>query len=155
MTFLFKQNLSMHIHPKKTHKSYSKKSCTQKNHVLHFGTVGLKALQNTRLTQAQIKSFEWAITRLLKSQKDCVKSWSKFNLNLTLTKLNLESRMGKGKGNISTSAQFLQAGTIFFEFSELSKPSKKKINSSLSKIFPVKFKLVQETQRERNSKVEC
>ena len=139
---------------KKFHKFYSKKSCTQKNHVLQDGTIGLKILSSTRLTESQIKGFEWIFKKITKTQKIKVKFWSKPNLTKTLTKLNLESRMGKGKGNIYTTAQFLKAGTIFFEFSDTNQQVTKKITTSLKTVFPKKFKVIfrqklkgRETQR--------
>lgn len=136
----------MQLVPKKTHKAYPKKTCSRKNHVLQLGISGLKILTSTRLTESQIKSFEWVLKKLLKSRKNHVKLWPKFNLNLNLTKLSAESRMGKGKGSIYTKAQFLKAGSIFFEFSETNKQTNKQIITYLSKIFPKKFKLIELTQ---------
>lgn len=136
---------------KKSHKTFPKKSCTQKNHVLQFGVIGIKNLTNLQLTEDQIKAFEWVLKKILKSQKKKIKLWVKFNLNINLTKLSLESRMGKGKGNIYTTAQFVKAGTIFFEFSETNQQLRNKILTSLVAVFPKKFKLVSQHRKGRET----
>lgn len=144
----------MQLSVKKFQKFYSKKKNSQKGHIIQDGVIGLKILTSVRLNESQIKTVEWLFKKIIKSQRFKTKLWSKFNLNHNLTKLNLESRMGKGKGSIYTKAQFIKAGTIFFEFSEISNQTLKKLKIALTTIFPKKFKLLflskikgRETQR--------
>ena len=62
-------------------------------------------------------------------------------LNKTLTKLSLESRMGKGKGSIYTRALFLKKGSIIYEFSNISDQQIKEIYMCLKKYVPAQLKI--------------
>ena len=55
------------------------------------------------------------------------------NYNQTLTKLNPESRMGKGKGLFFTKTAFIKPGMILFETDKLTNNVKKKIFNNLKK----------------------
>nr|WQF69671.1 ribosomal protein L16 [Ceramothamnion sp.] len=104
----------------KSHKNYSYFNI-QKNHVLQFGSYGFKTLNFLRLSQSQLNSLVWLIKlKIKKLTKKNVKFWILIKPNLTLTKLGLETRMGKGKGSIVTQIVFLKPGTILFEFDNLS-----------------------------------
>ncbi|MGH1163429.1 ribosomal protein L16 [Bacillus mycoides] len=54
-------------------------------------------------------------------------------MNLNLTKLNLESRMGKGKGSIYENAIFLKPGMILYEFDNFPISQKIKLFKYLKK----------------------
>ena len=63
-------------------------------------------------------------------------------LNRTLTKLSLESRMGKGKGPIYTKVLFLEKGSIIYEFENLKFQQIKEIYEFFKKYMSVKVVLV-------------
>nr|YP_009138189.1 ribosomal protein L16 [Gracilaria vermiculophylla]AHZ58216.1 ribosomal protein L16 [Gracilaria vermiculophylla]AHZ58241.1 ribosomal protein L16 [Gracilaria vermiculophylla]AXI97794.1 ribosomal protein L16 [Gracilaria vermiculophylla]WDZ68092.1 ribosomal protein L16 [Gracilaria vermiculophylla] len=106
---------------KKTHNKYSLK-LKQSNHVLHCGRFGIKSLSFSRLTETQLNALQWSILKKLKklsSNKKTFRFWTILSLNLALTKLNLESRMGKGKGSIYTHAVYIRPGMTLFEFDNI------------------------------------
>ncbi len=99
------------------------KILTNSNYLLKQGSYGFKLLTNLELTKNQLISVERLLVRKLKSLNTCSKEckfWSFISLNKTLTKLPLESRMGKGKGPILTEVVFLRKGFIIYEFKNLS-----------------------------------
>jgi len=107
---------------KKTHKKTSK-TLTSNCHLLRFGSCGFKLLNSVRLETEQLNSLKRSLTKKLKnlsSHSKDYKLWILLKPNKTLTKLSLESRMGKGKGAIYTEAVFLKKGTIIYEFQNLS-----------------------------------
>lgn len=116
----------------------------QKKHILQFGVYGFKVLHTVRLTDTQLKNIIWLIKKKLQeiSKKNYVKFWSLISLNLVLTTLGLESRMGKGKGIVSSKAVFLKPGTILFEFDNLSKYQVTDLLQFINKKFPGKIKLI-------------
>ena len=65
------------------------------NTELHFGEYGLMAMEGTWITQQQIEAARVAMTRYMKRGG---KVWINIFPHLSLTKIPLETRMGKGKG---------------------------------------------------------
>jgi ribosomal protein L16/L10AE len=63
-------------------------------------------------------------------------------LNKTLTKLPLESRMGKGKGSIYTKVVFLKKGFVLYEFQNIKNQSMKELFYFFRKYFPAKLLLI-------------
>nr|YP_009002111.1 ribosomal protein L16 [Sporolithon durum]AGU16676.1 ribosomal protein L16 [Sporolithon durum] len=120
---------------KKLHNKYPT-SYSYLRHTLRFGNLGIKSLSSTQLTENQLLCLERAILKKLRDFTPKTKSykfWSLLLLNKSLTKLNLESRMGKGKGLVYTKSVFIKPGTILFEFSNTSKPQVKKIVNFIKK----------------------
>nr|YP_009138125.1 ribosomal protein L16 [Calliarthron tuberculosum]AKG26257.1 ribosomal protein L16 [Calliarthron tuberculosum] len=106
---------------KKSHKNHIK-TLTKTRHILRFGEYGFKIMSSVTFTKEQIESLNRNLLKKLKivsiNSKN-YKFWTLLKTNKTLTKLSLESRMGKGKGSIYTEAVFLQAGSIIYEFMNL------------------------------------
>ena len=127
----------------KTHNKYTKKNYCYCN-LLQNGKYGIKNLNFLRLNEFQIKSLEWIILKKLRSitHKNSYKLWNNFFLNLNLTHLPLESRMGKGKGPIVSKAIFIKPGYIIFEFDKINKSQIKILFNFIVKKFPGKIKLI-------------
>lgn len=106
---------------KKSHKKFSK-NLTSTRHLLRFGSIGLKTTKSVILSQEQIFSLERSLNRKIKfltfNSKN-VKSWCLLHANQSVTKLSLESRMGKGKGSIYTKRVFVKPGCILYEFQNI------------------------------------
>lgn len=128
---------------KKQHNSYSY-TMLNKNHLLYFGTYGIKTLQFVRLSNSQFQTIFWVLQKKLKKieKNNKVKVWCRFTPNLVLTKLNAEARMGKGKGSITETAMFLKPGQVLFELDNLSSYQNQKLYYYLTQKFPGKLKLV-------------
>ena len=132
------------IMERKTHTS-NIKTITNSNYLLKRGYYGFKLLSDIRLTKNQIISLERLllekIKKLITPSKRC-KFWTSISLNKTLTKQPLESRMGKGKGSISTKAVFLKRGFIIYEFTNISFQQARHILFFLKKYLPNKLFLI-------------
>lgn len=129
---------------KKTHTNINK-TLTNSNHLLKFGSHGLKISSNLRLTKNQLICLDRSLLKKLKNLDTQIKNyklWSFITLNKTLTKQPLESRMGKGKGNILTEVVFLRKGSIIYEFQNIKVQSIKEIFSFFKKYLPSKLILV-------------
>lgn len=102
---------------KKTHNNH-KKLKNNCNNLLRKGSSGIK-INDFKITSKELENKVYynlikKIKKIIKSNK--INIWNKIHFNKNLTKLNLESRMGKGKGSIYTKATFLKPGDIIYEF---------------------------------------
>lgn len=130
---------------KKTHNSYAIRY-NQPNPILRFGQFGIKIMVFKRLTLNQVNSIERSFLQIVKkvvNGKKSNKIWNLLTLNLKLTKLSSESRMGKGKGAVYTKAVFLKPGTILFEFDGVSNQQMLEIFHFVRKKLSFKILLVE------------
>lgn len=129
---------------KKTHKK-TPKNLTYTNHLIKFGTCGLKILSDLSITKEQLTSIERFLHKKLKDLSNSSKRqkmWCFIQFNKTLSKLSLESRMGKGKGPIYTEVVFLKKGSILYEFHNIKNQQIKEIFKFIKKHFSVELKLI-------------
>ena len=82
------------------------------NTTLSFGDYGLMALEGAWITDRQIEAARIAMTR---SMKRGGKGWINIFPHLSLTKIPLETRMGKGKGQPELWVAVVKKGKIMFE----------------------------------------
>lgn len=110
------------IKTKKVHNKFKIK-LKFKNHLLKFGKFAFKVNSNKLIKLKQLEIYKFILLQKLKKLESNTKSkvWLLPYLNLNLTKLPLESRMGKGKGSFYDNGVFFQSGTILFEFDNVSK----------------------------------
>lgn len=87
------------------------------NTELHFGSYGLMAKEGAWITANQIEAARIAMTRYMKRGG---KVWINIFPNLSLTKKPLETRQGKGKGNVEEWVAVVKQGKIMFEISDVS-----------------------------------
>lgn len=80
------------------------------------GCYGLKALDYTRLTSKQIETVYMAINRMLFKQ---AKVYINIFPDISVTSKNIDSRMGKGKGDIKYWVCLVKPGKILFEISDI------------------------------------
>nr|WDA66123.1 ribosomal protein L16 [Phymatolithon calcareum] len=131
---------------KKSHKKYPK-TFAYTRHVLKFGNFGFKTTTATSLTKEQLFSFERALqkkTRSLMSTSKEYKFWCLLSTNSAVTKLNLESRMGKGKGAISTEDVFVKPGCIIYELQNVKLQYVLELFAFLKKQIPANLILVRD-----------
>lgn len=107
---------------KKSHNKYSK-NLMYNRHLLKFGSVGFKITSRVSLTKDRLfylnVAFQKKVNSLTFNSKN-YKLWCLLSTNETITKLNLESRMGKGKGSIYTEGVFIRPGCIIYELQNVS-----------------------------------
>ncbi len=79
---------------------------------LAFGDYGIQALEPAWITTNQIEAARVAITRTMKRGG---KVWIRIFPDKPYTKKPLETRMGKGKGNVETWVAVVKPGRMLFE----------------------------------------
>jgi large subunit ribosomal protein L16 len=84
---------------------------------LAFGDFGIQALEPSYVTTNQIESARVAITRTMRRGG---KVWIRIFPDKPYTKKPLETRMGKGKGNLETWVAKVLPGRILFEVAGVS-----------------------------------
>lgn len=85
---------------------------SHKGHTIDFGSFGLKALANGRITNRQIEAARIAMTRYMKREG---KVWIRIFPDKPITAKPQEVRMGKGKGALDHWVAQVKAGRIMFE----------------------------------------
>lgn len=88
------------------------KKLEYKSNLINFGELGLKAESAGIITARQIEAARRAITRKIKRKG---KVWIRIFPDMPITMKPTESRMGKGKGNVSHWAARIRGGTTLFE----------------------------------------
>jgi large subunit ribosomal protein L16 len=79
---------------------------------LAYGTIGIKALEHSRIDARQIEAARIAMTRRINRQG---KIWIMVFPDKPLTAKPLETRMGKGKGSVDKYVMNIKPGRICFE----------------------------------------
>jgi large subunit ribosomal protein L16 len=102
---------------------------------LKFGDIGLKASASGSISARQIESARKVIKRKMKKKG---KLWIRIFPDTPVTSKPNESRMGKGKGNISHWVSKVKSGTVLFEVCSKSKKISKEALKSCSRKLPIK-----------------
>ena len=106
---------------------------------LTYGTIGLKAIEAGRINSRQIEAARVAMTRYVKRQ---AKVWICVFPDKPLTKIPLETRMGKGKGGVEEWVMNIKPGRIMFEMAGPDeKLAREALTLSIHKL-PFKTKIV-------------
>ena len=79
---------------------------------MQFGYCGLKSLNSGIIEYKNLEAGRKAINQVLKRFG---KIWIRVFPTLSLTKKPIETRMGKGKGNIDVWVCYIKPGTIIYE----------------------------------------
>jgi large subunit ribosomal protein L16 len=96
---------------RKRHKGRNE-GLTKRGAELNFGSFGMKANTNARVTARQIEAARRAITRHLKRAG---RVWIRIFPDVPVSKKPAEVRMGKGKGSVEFWAARVHPGRIMFE----------------------------------------
>ena len=109
------------------------------NRELHFGEYELQAMEGSYITQQQIEAARVAMTRYMKRGG---KVYINIFPHLSLTKIPLETRMGKGKGQPEVWVAVVKRGKIMFEVSGVSEEvAREALRLAMHKL-PIKCKFV-------------
>lgn len=106
---------------------------------LVFGDMGLQALEPCWLTARQIEAGRIAITRYIKKGG---KLWIRVFPWKPYTKKPVESRMGKGKGDVEGWVDVIRPGKIIYEIEGLPKEIAIEALKLASHKLPIKTKIV-------------
>ena len=109
------------------------------NTELHFGNYGLMAKEGAWISARQIEAARVAISRQLKRGG---KLWINIFPHLALTKKPLETRQGKGKGNVEEWVAVVKKGKIMFELADVSEEQAREALRLASHKLPVTCKFV-------------
>jgi large subunit ribosomal protein L16 len=101
---------------RKQHKGRNE-GTTKRGAELNFGSFGMKATTNARVTARQIEAARRAITRHLKRAG---RVWIRIFPDVPVSKKPAEVRMGKGKGSVEYWVAPVKAGRIMFEIDGVS-----------------------------------
>ncbi|MCD6218881.1 50S ribosomal protein L16 [Candidatus Calescamantes bacterium] len=115
-------------------KGKASRTCT-----LNFGEYGLKVLESGWVNTRQIEAARVAIVRHLKRGG---KMWLRVVADKPVTKKPLETRMGKGKGNVEFWVVPVKPGTILFEVSGVDEISAVGALKLAGDKLPVKTKVI-------------
>nr|YP_010620236.1 Ribosomal protein L16 [Deltalsia parasitica]WAX04272.1 Ribosomal protein L16 [Deltalsia parasitica] len=127
---------------KKSHFKF-KRSLSFTKHILKFGTVGLKLKQTCFITDSQENLLKFLLFKNLKRiSLTKVKVFFNSKCSYSATKLPLESRMGKGKGEICYSFGYYKKGFILFELTSFSLINAIKLQTQLNKKKIVRLKII-------------
>ncbi len=110
---------------------------------INFGQFGLQTLENGRLTSRQIESARIAITRYVKRG---AKLWIRIFPDKPLTKKPAETRMGKGKGDLSEYVAPVKRGQMLYELSGVTTELAKEAFRLASHKLPVKTRTVERSE---------
>lgn len=112
---------------------------TRGNKELHFCEYGLQACEGAWITQQQIEAARVAMTRYMKRGG---KIKSNVFPDLSLTKIPLETRMGKGKGQPEVWVAVVKKNKIMFEVAGVSEEvAREALRLAMHKL-PIKCKFV-------------
>ena len=119
------------------------------NTKLTNGDYGLVAMDGAWVTQQQIESARVAMTRYMKRGG---KVWVNIFPHLSLTKIPLETRMGKGKGTPELWVAVVKKGKIMFEINGVDEATAREALRLAMHKLPIKCKFVMKESGEANEK---
>ncbi len=109
------------------------------NTTLHFGEYGLMAKEGNWISARQIEAARIAMTRYMKRGGQV---YINIFPHLAITKKPLETRQGKGKGNVEEYVAVVKEGKIMFEISGVSEDIAREALRLASHKLPIKTKFV-------------
>lgn len=111
----------------------------QRGTTIAFGTYGLKAEANERITSRQIEAARRAMTRYIKRGG---KIWIRIFPDTPITKKPAEVRMGSGKGSVDHYAAKVKAGRIMFEMDGVAEDVAREAMRLAAMKLPIKTRFV-------------
>ena len=113
------------------------------NTELHFGTYGLMAKEGAWIKANQIEAARVAMTRYMKRGG---KVYINIFPHMPITRKPLETRQGKGKGNVEYWVAVVKEGKIMFEISGVSEPVAREALRLASHKLPIQCKFVKKEE---------
>ena len=123
---------------RKQHKGRNR-GLAQSGNLVSFGEYGLKATTRGRITARQIEAARRAINRHVKRGG---KMWIRVFPDVPVTNKPLETRQGKGKGNVEGWVSVVRPGRILFEVSGVTEEKAKAALRKAAMKLPIRCKVV-------------
>ena len=114
------------------------------NAKLTFGEYGLMAKEGTWISARQIEAARIAMTRFMKRGG---KVWINIFPHLALTKKPLETRQGKGKGNVEEWVAVVKKGKIMFEIANVDEATAREALRLAAHKLPITCKFVKKEEK--------
>ena len=124
---------------RKMHKGRNR-GLAQSGNTVAFGKYGLKASTRGRITARKIEAARRAMTRYIKRGGNI---WIRIFPDKPITKKPLETRMGKGKGNVEYWVALVQPGKMLYEMSGVEEETAREAFRLAAAKLPVKTTFVQ------------
>ena len=124
---------------RKMHKGRNR-GLAQNGNTIAFGRYGLVAQTRGRITSRQIESARRAMTRYMKRGGN---TWIRIFPDKPITKKPLETRMGKGKGNVEYWVCPIKPGRILYEMEGVDESIAREALTLAAAKLPVGTKFVQ------------
>ena len=118
----------------------SNRGVATSGNALSFGEYGLQSLGRGNITNIQIEACRVAINRHLKRKG---KMWIRIFPDFPYTKKPLETRMGKGKGNVDHWMCKIKPGRMLFEVSGVPEMAAREALRLAASKLPVRTRFVQ------------
>ena len=115
------------------------KGNSQRGHRLAFGSYGLKAMEETWITDRQIEAARVALTRYMKREGNV---WIRIFPDKPITSKPAEVRMGKGKGALDHWVATVRPGRILFECEGVGEVVAKEAMRLAAQKLPIKCKFI-------------
>lgn len=106
---------------------------------IHFGEYALKALENGYIKGSHMESCRVTVARKMKGAG---KMWINIFPSKPITKKPIETRMGKGKGDVDHWVCVVKRGKVLFEISGVPEDFAKVVLRLVSFKLPVKTKFI-------------
>ena len=116
------------------------KGLSHRGHRLSNGMFGIKSLDSKFITSRQIEAARRAMTRYIKRGGNI---WIRIFPDKPITKKPLETRMGKGKGNVEYWVALVQPGKMLYEMSGVEEETAREAFRLAAAKLPVKTTFVQ------------
>jgi len=110
---------------------------------LHFGELGLQALEPAWVTSRQIEAARKAMSR---SVRRGGQMWIRVFPDKSVTKKPAETRMGSGKGNPEFWVAVIKPGRMLFEISGVGAKEAKAAMEIAAQKLPIKCRIVERQQ---------
>ena len=133
----------MLLNPRKVKYRKAQKGKTRgistKGYKMNFGEYGLKAIENGYIKSGHIEASRVVIARKLKGAG---KLWINIFPHKPVTKKPAETRMGKGKGDLSHWVAVIKRGKVMFELSGVPESFAKEVFRLVAFKLPVKSRFI-------------
>lgn len=126
---------------RKTFKSFPS-TLKYSNNKLYFGSQGMVALGNSRVSSAQLEASRRAITRKIKRRG---KLWINLFPHIPVTSKPTEVRMGKGKGSVEYWVAQIKPGQMLFEMQGVDEVVAREAFELAAAKLPVKTTVIKRT----------